>query len=187
MQSPYHRKKQPQLIRRTLLDCAAALALEQGLAGVSLQAVAKATGVTKGGLLHHFPNRRALVEGVVSDLLQRTEAILDALMARDPHPRGRFTRAYVEMTFADPVPGEGQEWTALCLSMVAEPSVGRIWGEWLAGRLERHRATDHGAVFEIVRLAADGAWLAHLMREEGGRTTGIEALRLRLIAMTRDD
>ncbi len=48
MATAYNRKKQPELVRRTLLDCAAKLALEQGLAAVTVQAVSHAAGVTKG-------------------------------------------------------------------------------------------------------------------------------------------
>ena len=58
MQSPHRRKKQPEQVRRSLLDCAAQIAVEQGLASVTIQAVAEAAGVTKGGLFHHFASKR---------------------------------------------------------------------------------------------------------------------------------
>ena len=76
MATAYNRRKQPELIRRLLLDCAATLALEQGLANVSVQAVSAAAGVTKGGLFHHFPSKQALVEGVAADLIERIDASL---------------------------------------------------------------------------------------------------------------
>ncbi|MGO7697024.1 TetR/AcrR family transcriptional regulator, partial [Rhizobium leguminosarum] len=63
--SPRNRKKQPDVVRQALLDCATKLALEHGLAAVSFQAVASAAGVTKGGLFHHFPYKRLLIGEVV--------------------------------------------------------------------------------------------------------------------------
>ncbi|MCG5248120.1 MULTISPECIES: TetR/AcrR family transcriptional regulator [Methylobacteriaceae] len=184
MASAYNRRKQPELIRRALLDCAATLALEQGLAGVTVQAVSAAAGVTKGGLFHHFPSKQALVEGVAADLIERIDAEIDAIMARDPVPRGRFTRAYVETTFTDPAMGPGSRWTALYLSMIVEPGLRRLWAEWYAGRMDRHRATDDGPTLATVRLAADGAWLAQLMRDDGCPTPDLVELRSRLLAMT---
>ena len=58
MVNAHHRKKQPEQVRRTLLDCAARIAAEQGIANVTVQAVAEAAGVTKGGLFHHFPEQK---------------------------------------------------------------------------------------------------------------------------------
>lgn len=184
MVNAYHRKKQPELVRRTLLDCAAKLALEQGLGAMTVQGVAEAAGVTKGGLFHHFPSKQALVAGVFADLLAKVDADIDAAMAKDPERRGAFSRAYVVSTFSDPVLPQGSQWAALHISILAEPSLRRLWADWFAGRLDRHRETDDEPTFEIVRLAADGAWLSFLFREDGGPVPDIPALRDRLVAMT---
>src|SRR5581483_4435078 len=52
--SAYTRAKQPEQVRRALLDCAATIAMDHGVSGITVQAVAAAAGVTKGGLFHHF-------------------------------------------------------------------------------------------------------------------------------------
>ncbi|MBP8939478.1 MAG: helix-turn-helix transcriptional regulator, partial [Agrobacterium sp.] len=62
MTNAHERKKQPEIVRRSLLDCAAKLAADQGVAALSIQAVADAAGVTKGGLFHHFASKQALLE-----------------------------------------------------------------------------------------------------------------------------
>jgi len=54
MSEAHRKKKQPEQVRRNLLDCTAKIAAEQGVAKVTIDAVAKAAGITKGGLLHHF-------------------------------------------------------------------------------------------------------------------------------------
>ena len=162
MSNAHTRKKQPELVRRALLDCAARLALDEGLTGLSLQAVAKAAGVTKGGLFHHFPSKEALVERVFADLLGQFDAQIDALMAKDPEPRGSFTRAYVAS-------GLG-------------PGVLGIDGtDWLSARLQRHNGTDSDPALELARLAADGAWLSQEFSTPGK----ISDLRDRLLALCR--
>ena len=74
MTNAHERKKQPEVVRRNLLDCAAKLAAEQGVAALSVQAVADAAGVTKGGLFHHFPSKQVLLEA--SSLEARAETLI---------------------------------------------------------------------------------------------------------------
>ena len=177
MATAYHRRKQPDLVRRTLLDCAAKLALEQGLAAVTVQAVCHAAGVTKGALFHHFASKQALIAQLDADI--------DAAMAKDPRPYGRYTRAYVDVTLHDPMITEGGQWAALHISILAEPTLRRMVSDWFAERLHRHRDTDGDADLEFVRLAADGAWIAYLVREKPtDPVPELGALRARLIAMT---
>lgn len=185
MTSAHTRKKQPDLVRRTLLDCAAKLAVEHGTAAVTIQAVAAAAGVTKGGLFHHFPNKRALIEAVILDLLEQFSAEIDARMAEDAVPYGRFTRAYVDVTFGTEGFGINSPMAAMALSMMADPLMARSWSEWLTERLGRHKHTDSAPMLDIVRLAADGAWTAHITGVGGPPFTAPDELRLRLLALTQ--
>lgn len=179
--SAYRRPKQPQIVRRALIEQAARLAVEEGLAAVTVQAVADAVGVTKGGVTHHFPHKRALIDAVVGDLLDALDAEINAWMMADPEPHGAFTRAYLEATLAAGA-DVGNPWGSLAALMLADASLRARWSGWLAGRLARHHATDNDRSLAIVRLAADGLWLADLGGVELGDRKG---LRARLLAMTR--
>jgi AcrR family transcriptional regulator len=170
MENPYARKKQPEAVRRALLDRAAELAVAQGLAAVTVQAVADAAGVTKGGFMHHFPSKQALIDAVFQELLDALDRDLDARIAADPDARpetpskawGLFTRAYLDAVL-DMVPGTGGgPWAALYVSMLADPDLRALWAGWYEARLERHRATDDDVRLAAVRTAADGIWLADL-------------------------
>lgn len=185
MSTGYLRKKQPELVRRTLLSCAERLAVELGLAGVTVQAVSEAAGVTKGGLLHHFQTKQALVEGMFENILKRLDAELDDGIARDPETWGSFTRAYLDTVFVGHEFGLKGPWAALSVSMIAEPGLRRIWADWLDARLRRHRETDSDPILEIVRLAADGAWLALALRDDSTPAADIADLRARLLSLTR--
>lgn len=187
MTNAYERKKQPELVRRNLLDCAARLAAEQGVAALSVQAVADAAGVTKGGLFHHFPSKQALLEAVMADLLAALDCEIDDLLSQDCEGFGRFTRAYVNAVFSDRGRDSGKQWAAISVSMVGEPSLRRMWNSWIEGRLARHKETDSGVVLELVRLAADGIWFADLLTDDGGAGGDRAALRARMIAQTKKD
>lgn len=60
---------------------------------MSLDAVAAAAGVSKGGLLYHFPNKAKLLEALVDDYLARFDSVLqDAERSGQPNA---VIRAYI--------------------------------------------------------------------------------------------
>ena len=52
--------------RERLLDAAERVVAESGATHLTLDAVAKSAGVSKGGLLYHFPSKEALLEGMLT-------------------------------------------------------------------------------------------------------------------------
>lgn len=158
MAEAHHRKKNPYQVRLALLEGAASIAMEHGLAAVSVQAVSFAAGVTKGGFFHHFPSKQALLEGMVAWLLEAIDSHIEAAIALDPEPHGCFTRAYVGSVFQAKFSED--RWATLWISTLTDPQLSMKWAEWFQARLERHRATDTGADLEAVRLTVGGIWLA---------------------------
>ena len=91
--------------RERLLAAAAAVVRREGARGLTLDAVARQAGVSKGGLLYHFPGKRELVRGLVADWMDRFEAEVDAEAA--PGGTGGWTRAYLHASDMTRVaPGE---------------------------------------------------------------------------------
>jgi AcrR family transcriptional regulator len=66
----YHRKKEPLESRQHILDAAMALTEEVSLENLTLDNVAKKANLSKGGLLHHFPKKDALIEELFDTSLQ---------------------------------------------------------------------------------------------------------------------
>lgn len=64
--------------RERILDSYRDLLLEHGGAGVTLEAVAERAGISKGGLLYHFPAKAMLLVG----LTERLAAFTDVNVAR---------------------------------------------------------------------------------------------------------
>lgn len=157
MTQGYHRRKQPDLVRATLLAEAGALAARVGVQALTVQAVAAAAGVTKGGLLHHFPSKDLLVRALQAEAIAGFEAAMDGYMAADPLPRGRFTRAYVRTCLDGSADGPSP---LLIAALWADPALRRDWYAWMSRQEAAHAATDGDPALQQIRLAADGVWLA---------------------------
>jgi AcrR family transcriptional regulator len=67
--------------REKILAAAAAVARETGPGSVSLEAVAGRAGVSKGGLLYHFPSKARLMQALVEHYLAEFQTSLDQAQA----------------------------------------------------------------------------------------------------------
>src|SRR3954464_11750701 len=105
-------KRQPDITQRRLLDVAGELVTESGVMALTLDAVAKRAGVSKGGLLHHFPSKHALLMAMVEDISSRFMAQVAERAGSDPDAHGRSARAYVRTVIDEP-DSEIRRWGAL--------------------------------------------------------------------------
>ncbi|MFM8288542.1 MAG: TetR/AcrR family transcriptional regulator [Planctomycetaceae bacterium] len=78
------------------------IAARDGLQSMTLDNLARQAGVSKGGVMHHFPTKDRLIEAVVAHFGERLEQTVLELVANDPQPRLRWARAFVDCTFPHP-------------------------------------------------------------------------------------
>lgn len=185
-QNAHKRKKQPELVRRALLDQAARITLEQGLSSVTFQAVADAVGVTKGGVMHHFTTKDALILEVFYDAMKKFETEVDNAMAKDSISYGSFTRAYIDATISLGEKGQKEfnSQATLYVLMLGDRKLREIWAKWSNEQLEKHAATDNTETLCMVRLVADGIWLSDF---SGIDISDKVSLRRRLIKLTHPE
>ncbi len=69
------RKKAPEQVRAQLLAAASDIATHQGVAALTLDAVAERAGVTKGALQYHFANKQGLLDALFGQAV-RADGIL---------------------------------------------------------------------------------------------------------------
>jgi len=157
----------PPHARLRVLDAAEALLLEGGPAALVLEAVAERAGVSKGGLLYHFANKEALVDGLVQRMLDGFDAAQAALVAADETAEGRRCRAYLHSTVdanGAPVDASARLFAGLLACLGGESSrleaVRARFAAWQAA-LERDGVDPVRAT--LLRLAADGLWLSSLL------------------------
>lgn len=93
--------KKPLEHHEALLDATESVVAQRGAASLTLDAVATAAGVSKGGLLHHFPTKECLIDAVIDRTVGRwRQSLEEAIEAERPGP-GRTARALVNLCLAD--------------------------------------------------------------------------------------
>ncbi len=151
------------LTRKAILEAANRIVLEQGVDHLTLEAAAAAAGISKGGLLYHFPNKEALIVGMIQAYLERFTTDYNTSAEKEPDDTpGRWTRAYLETTFADNerIPRLS---SGLLAAIATDPSLlaplQRTFADWVA-QLSLDGIDPVTAT--IIRLVADGVWLVEL-------------------------
>src|SRR5258707_15265358 len=82
-------------VRERILAAAMAVAKESGAGRLSLDAIAKRAGVSKGGLLYHFPKKDALMRALVEHHLAGIDAATRAPEGDGSRPNA-VARAFIE-------------------------------------------------------------------------------------------
>lgn len=185
MSQAHHRKKHPEAVRQQLLEVAAKLSLEKGPGSVTLDAVSQAAGVSKGGLLHHFPNKLSLLDGLFADLTDKLDQALAERMRDDPEPKGRFTRSYIAVFFQPEGMADGEKWKVLTIALISEPHLRERWRQWVERHLSENVGTDSALDAMLVRYAVDGLWLADLLGSPTMDAATRAAMMNRLLAISR--
>jgi AcrR family transcriptional regulator len=183
--------------RQEILAAANQLVLTEGVAHLTLEAVAKRAGVSKGGLLYHFPSKEALIRGLIEQLnaqfdgevahqlgLERAEAQAAAELKA-----GSWLRAFVRATFAgNKLENDWLGSSAAILTAIAtNPQLLEPFRRSFAGY--QRQAEGDGldpALATIIRLAADGLWLAELFQLAPPAGELRAQVEKRLLEMTRN-
>lgn len=153
--------------KRRILDAAEQVVLRDGVGHLTLEASATEAGLSKGGVLYHYPSRDALVAAMVTRIIQEFEDDIAAYLPEPGSPEadlpGAYARAYVRATLAPAAPGQERLGAALLAAAAAEPELLIPLQEAADGWQARliHDGLDP-ALATVIRLACDGLWLCDL-------------------------
>jgi AcrR family transcriptional regulator len=179
-------KKKPIETREKLVQAAAKLVVLNGINRLTLEQVAFLAGVSKGGLLHHFPTKQALLSGLMDQLGKVFKARLEKYMALEMLAQpGRLARAYIRASFE--YEADELQLTNAIATVVGEyPELLEVLQQEFA-QLDQEMQADGlpAARAIVIRLACDGLWFSELIGvsslQEPLRTQMLEEL----IAMTK--
>jgi len=182
--------------RDLLLNSALQVVTHDGFGAMTLDAVAKAAGVSKGGLIHYFPSKDALVSGMLDFYGEQLEREIEQRIAVDPLPTGRRVRAMLHIAFPwleagkAAQPAEQSDVIRMFLAMITAAGVNRELLAPLRSRARKMIARmfndDADAEWQLMTwLAIDGMMLWQFLGLLPPADPLQERLIRRLHAMTK--
>ena len=144
----------------TILESAAKVVLEQGVGALTLDAVALEAGVSKGGLLYHFPSKNKLIGGMIERLIAEFDSMLAEELSKS---NGDWLPAYIRASFQSN-PKLDSMGSALFAAVANDPELleplRAHYVKW-QNQVTANAPTPEIGV--IVRMAIDGLWVSDLL------------------------
>lgn len=160
-----------------ICEAAMQLAIRDGLLAMTLDNVAKQAGISKGGVMYHFPSKDELVRGVLDHFGQQCETMLMRRVVDDPEPRLRWARCLLDCLFPEssetgPQPDAGEIssdvlsrfFMAMLAGAVTSPAAMSPLRDLATRMRKRFMSDPHDGMEQIlVWLAIDGLLLWQFM------------------------
>ena len=173
--------------RRLILETAIQIVLENDFTALTLDAVSKQAGISKGGLLYHFPNKDSLIKGIAQFVFEELYVNFDRFAEKDSHESGKWTRALVTASKKD-------------LEQNAELNVGIFAASYLDPELSRDISLGYQSILTklendgidpvtatIVRLALDGLYYSRMLNIAPLDKARQDEVFQHLVAMTKKE
>lgn len=150
--------------RELIFESASQILIRDGLSCLTLDAVAREAGLSKGGLLYHFPTKAALVEALFGFHNLKFESRLEELYAAEEDTPGAWLRAYTNASIEEIAnPDTAALYASLFAAEERYVSAHRLMRQKYdkyQARVEASRLDQDTAL--LIRLAVDGLWFVEM-------------------------
>ncbi len=174
--------------RQHLLEAAQSVAAKSGAAHLTLDAVAAAAGVSKGGLLYHFPTKEALIQAMLERLLRNFDADQSAISSQIADGPATPLLAHIRAGLRER-PEQRHAAAALLAAGANDPKLLDPVRAWHARNFENlARSHSNPSRAAAVMLAIDGLWLHELLETSplsSAERLGLQA-ELEALALAKD-
>ncbi len=177
-------KEEAMKTREAVLKAASQIIVRLGIGAFTIDAVAQEAGITKGGVMHHFPSKEALIDGLIDQVTDVFSAWLEKELTAEPEGQpGRWLRAYIRTIFSVKFE-EMNLIPALAAAVAAHPkTIERIRRTMEASQIAVLQDGVDPTVATIIRLAVDGfvftrAYNLNVLDNETSQRVADELFRL---------
>lgn len=173
--------------RKLILQTTKELMLKTNLQTLTLDAVAKEAGISKGGLLYHFPSKEALLGGVAEYIFEEFMLAFEEQAKQDPVDKGRWSRALIHASQRDLEQNAALNVGIVAGSMLnpnlfSSSSIAKSY-QFIQQKMEQDGLPPETAT--IIRLAIDGLYYAELYDTGPLKPSLKEKVFQQLLSMTR--
>ncbi|WBB59120.1 TetR family transcriptional regulator [Streptomyces sp. WMMC500] len=173
--------------RTPILEAAVRVVERSGITALTLDAAAAEAGLTKPGLMYHFPTRDALLLAIQRHLTELLDAQLRAELGKPFEEATARERAAAYVRCCGQGAGAGTADFVFMVASATRPELARIWDEFADRWAPEPPGPDpdpEALDLFLARVAADGLWLYHATAHAPLSPEVAEAVRRRLAALT---
>lgn len=148
--------------RYKIIMAAADIVRNEGVSQLTLEGVATKAGVSKGGLLYHFPNKDALISEMVTIFTNCYTREIQDIVQSDEQPSGKWSRAYLEATVNE-LEGGVELSAGLLAAVFTNPQLlTELQNQYTVWQRNIENDGIDAVHSTIARLVADGMWFAEI-------------------------
>lgn len=151
-----------EVTRSKILNAAADLIGTHGANHLTLEEVARLAGVSKGGLLYHFPSKEALLTAMVERMHEEQRAMYDSLLTGGVGPLEAFIHIF-ERTKLNPQNGikiDAEQMIAFLTLFDLNPDYAKQWKQELETFYQTLLQTSDPVEAMIIRYALEGMMMS---------------------------
>lgn len=152
-----------ELKRNLILRATVEFILENGFNDLTLEAVAKHAGISKGGLLYHFANKEALLVGLTEHTFEEFIASFNEQANKERKEKGKWSRALIKLFKCDLEHKSELNIGVLAHSLLDSETAGTITENYQYVQYKMEKDGISPVTATIIRLAMDGFYYSELL------------------------
>jgi len=134
-----------------------------GVSGLTLDRVAEVAGISKGGLLYHYPTKQALIVGMLEATLGTADDRLNTLADANGRTSGSFAQAYLDYVRSGDHAHDSSATSIFAAAALEDGDLSPAQRQFAAwqDRLVSNDDLDETTAL-LARVVGDGLWLIDL-------------------------
>jgi len=156
MENPYKRKKEPEVSKQLILDAAAEIGAVDWHR-VTFQAIADKTGLSKGGIIHHFRNKEDLLKELMGQSLKELTEWITAEKKASSKEEGSLAYLRFIINKSNDLYYRRTMRIVMQVALINE-EYRKGWDEWFKFYIGNGDNGELSIKHLIIMLVADGLW-----------------------------
>ncbi len=157
MENAHKRKKEPERNKQLILEAATEIGSSADWHQVTFQAISDKTGLSKGGIIHHFKNKEDLLDELMRQSLSDLTNWINDYKENNPSTDGAM--AYLQAVIARGGDEKYKKTMRIILQgVMLNEHYRQTWNEWHKKNIMQEHGYDIDTNSLIIFLVADAIW-----------------------------
>ncbi len=160
------KNKKADQTKEAIFQACSRILRREGFSKLTLKAVAEEAGISKGGLLYHFPNKSSMINALFEYHNTKFENRLQAILEKEDGKPGAYLRAYAKASIEEAAdPSNADLYASLFAAEERFSGAHQLMREkYDRWQMEVEKSGLDPAWATLLRLTVDGFWFALINR-----------------------